>query len=108
MENKKCPAAKRESYRVRSLRVVQKLLKRDMSHQGLGLRGGARGGTISPGTLAFVLDADRVIKPDEQPKRGFRRGTLLQLREIPWISTRTTVVLDGLLARHAQSRLMIR
>lgn len=94
----------KEPFRVRSLRVVQKLLKRDMEFLGLGLREGAREGMIAVGTLAFVLDEERVFVPHKQPKRGFRTGTLLQLRSICWTRNRTKCVLDYLLAKKANPK----
>ena len=94
----------KEPFRVRSLRVVQKLLKRDMQYHRLGLREGAREGMISVGTLSFVLDEERVSILEKQPKRGFRIGTLLQLRSIAWTRRRTRRVLDQLLARTANPK----
>ena len=94
----------REPFRVRSLRLVQKLLRSDMERVGLGFREAAREGNVAVGTLAFVLDEERVRDPAKHPKRGFRVGTLLQLRAISWTSDRTKAVLECLLARTANPK----
>jgi hypothetical protein len=89
--------------RVKALRVVQKAVKADLALSGLGLRSAARAGALAPSTLSFLLDKERVTHPDKYPKRGIRRATLLALREVPWIGTRTTLVLGILLNRRAVS-----
>lgn len=90
--------AKRAQECVRVLRVVQRLLSRDMRRQNLSLRRAARDGRISIGTLSSVLDSRRVADPAKQPKRGVHRGTLLHLRAMPWIRLLTAKTLDRLIA----------
>jgi hypothetical protein len=80
------------------LSVGQRLILRDMAHADLSLRGAARAGRIPVGTLSFLLDASRVTDPDKQPKRRCHRGTLLNLRTMPWIRPLTLRTLDRLLA----------
>lgn len=111
-----CPSAKRlrkaerrrrhgaSAENVRILHLVQRLLLRDMRRQNLSLRGAARDGGVSVGTLFFVLDEDRVRDPTKQPKRRPRRSTLLLLRAMPWIGSRTATTLDRLLgAEHKRT-----
>lgn len=83
---------------VRILRLVQRLLLRDMRRQKLSLRRAARDGGVSVGTLFFVLDGDRVNDPGKHPKRRLRRSTLLLLRNMPWIQKLTAATLDQILS----------
>lgn len=97
----KSPADRQKAYQVRCLRVVQKVLRRDKKDRNLSLRKAAEEGSIALSTLRSVLHSERITDFSKHPKRGLQYGTLLQLRSMPWISRRSTFVLDALLARRA-------
>jgi hypothetical protein len=64
----------------------------------LSLRKAAREGRIAIGTLSSILDSQRVIDPARHPKRGVHRGTLFQVRALPWIGRLTARTLDRIIA----------
>lgn len=74
---------------VKELRVLQRLLRRDMAREGLSLRGAAKQGPIALGTLCHYLDERRVTESALQPKRLPRRATLLELQSLSWAGSRT-------------------
>lgn len=87
---------------LRAHHIIQRLLSRDMRRQKLSLRQAARQGRIALGTLSFILDRSRVHDPDKRPKRGLRRGTLLVLREMPWVGGLSATTLERLIVAKAQ------
>lgn len=88
---------RRPTRSVRQLRLLQLLLRRDMERNGLSLRRAAREGNMALGTLANLLDRQRVTVLAKQPKRPIRRPTLLHVRSFKWIGERTGKVLDLML-----------
>jgi len=87
---------------LRILRVIRKLLRRDMERNGLSLRRAAREGRISVGTLSSFVNGSRLLDPAKLPKRPVHRGTLLHLRAMAWISQLTAKTLDRLLSATAR------
>lgn len=83
--------------RVRVLRLVQRLLLRDMRRQNLSLRRAARRGGVPLGTLYLVLDPARVSDPNKQPKRCLRKSTLLLLKAMPWLGPMASTTLGRLI-----------
>ena len=63
--------ARRAQECVRVLRVVQRLLSRDMRQQKLSLRKAARDGHIAIGSLSSVLDTRRVADPPSNQNEAF-------------------------------------
>jgi len=74
-----------------------------MQRQKLSLREAARRGRIAISTLAFVLDSARLQDPDRCPKRGMSRGTMMVLRDMPWIGMLAVTMLDRLIAVKARA-----
>lgn len=87
---------------VRVLRLIQKLFRHDMERQGLSLREAARRAGISISSFHYALDPERITQSAKRPKRHMRHATLLQLRQIPWLRSRTRRVLDGLIDASAR------
>jgi len=79
------------------LSLVQRLLLREMRLQKLSKRKAARTSGVPLGTLSYLLDPERISDPAQWPKRPLRRGTLLELRAIPWLGRLSVRAIDCLL-----------